>query len=96
MESEEITSNSDNADASSDKGLLALRGGSGDSGSKDRVKGPWSPEEDTSLSWLVRKFGAKNWSLIARRIKGRSDRSCRLRWFNQLDPAIKHERFSSM
>ncbi|KAE9447730.1 hypothetical protein C3L33_20373, partial [Rhododendron williamsianum] len=47
----------------------------------DRVKGPWSPEEDAVLSRLVSNFGARNWSLIARGIEGRSGKSCRLRWF---------------
>ncbi|KAL8138418.1 hypothetical protein V2J09_004419 [Rumex salicifolius] len=60
----------------------------------DRVKGPWSPEEDSILSRLVSKFGARNWSLIARGISGRSGKSCRLRWCNQLDPAVKHKPFT--
>lgn len=46
---------------------------------RDKVKGPWSLEEDTILSRLVSKFGARNWTLIARRIAGRSGKSCRLR-----------------
>ncbi|XP_015580064.1 transcription factor MYB1 isoform X2 [Ricinus communis] len=62
--------------------------------SKDRVKGPWSPEEDAILSRLVSKFGARNWSLIARGISGRSGKSCRLRWCNQLDPAVKRKPFT--
>ncbi|XVE61988.1 hypothetical protein DITRI_Ditri06bG0082500 [Diplodiscus trichospermus] len=61
---------------------------------KDRVKGPWSPEEDAILSELVSKFGARNWSLIARGIAGRSGKSCRLRWCNQLDPAVKRKPFT--
>ncbi|KAF4356946.1 hypothetical protein CsatB_000585 [Cannabis sativa] len=68
-------------------------GGSGKAG-RDRVKGPWSPEEDAILSRLVSKFGARNWSLIARGISGRSGKSCRLRWCNQLDPAVKRKPFS--
>ncbi|XP_058109328.1 transcription factor MYB1 [Magnolia sinica] len=62
--------------------------------SEDRVKGPWSPEEDAILSRLVGKFGARNWSLIARGIAGRSGKSCRLRWCNQLDPSVKRKPFS--
>ena len=84
---------------------LAVLGGSGDEaaagddggggkGGRDRVKGPWSPEEDAILSRLVSKFGARNWSLIARGIAGRSGKSCRLRWCNQLDPAVKRKPFS--
>ncbi|XVF55157.1 hypothetical protein PTKIN_Ptkin06aG0014000 [Pterospermum kingtungense] len=61
---------------------------------KERVKGPWSPEEDAILSELVSKFGARNWSLIARGIAGRSGKSCRLRWCNQLDPAVKRKPFT--
>ncbi|OMO76303.1 hypothetical protein COLO4_25600 [Corchorus olitorius] len=58
------------------------------------VKGPWSPEEDAVLSRLVAKFGARNWSLIARGIPGRSGKSCRLRWCNQLDPCLKRKPFT--
>lgn len=60
----------------------------------DKVKGPWSPEEDSVLSNLVEKFGARNWSLIARGINGRSGKSCRLRWCNQLAPHVKRKPFS--
>lgn len=62
--------------------------------SLDRVKGPWSPEEDALLGQLVSNFGARNWSLIARGIPGRSGKSCRLRWCNQLDPAVKRKPFT--
>ncbi|KAM1159659.1 hypothetical protein ACFX19_033372 [Malus domestica] len=61
---------------------------------RDNVKGPWSPEEDAVLSRLVSNFGARNWSLIARGIDGRSGKSCRLRWCNQLDPAVKRKPFT--
>ncbi|MBD4786969.1 hypothetical protein GUG12_24865, partial [Xanthomonas citri pv. citri] len=50
----------------------------------DRIKGPWSPEEDELLQQLVEKHGARNWSLIGKCIPGRSGKSCRLRWCNQL------------
>ncbi|XVE69332.1 hypothetical protein DITRI_Ditri09bG0144200 [Diplodiscus trichospermus] len=63
-------------------------------GSNSKVKGPWSPEEDAVLSRLVGKFGARNWSLIARGIPGRSGKSCRLRWCNQLDPSLKRKPFT--
>ncbi|KAL3826069.1 hypothetical protein ACJIZ3_022098 [Penstemon smallii] len=61
---------------------------------RDRVKGPWSPEEDAMLSQLVSNFGPRNWSLIARGIPGRSGKSCRLRWCNQLDPSVKRKPFT--
>ncbi|KAJ8533016.1 hypothetical protein K7X08_015905 [Anisodus acutangulus] len=79
--------------------ILMLEDGSGSSDqvrkvTADRVKGPWSPEEDAILSRLVSNFGARNWSLIARGIPGRSGKSCRLRWCNQLDPAVKRKPFT--
>ncbi|KAG0576550.1 hypothetical protein KC19_5G089200 [Ceratodon purpureus] len=64
------------------------------SGTDDRIKGPWSPEEDVVLNRLVDKFGARNWSLIARGIPGRSGKSCRLRWCNQLNPGVKRKPFT--
>jgi hypothetical protein len=61
---------------------------------EERVKGPWSSEEDALLSNLVEKLGARNWTLIARGIPGRSGKSCRLRWCNQLDPQVKRNPFT--
>jgi hypothetical protein len=52
----------------------------------DRIKGPWSPEEDEALRKVIEKHGLGNWSLISRSIPGRSGKSCRLRWRNQLSP----------
>ncbi|KAL7583559.1 transcription factor MYB1 [Lactuca sativa] len=77
-------------------GASGASGGGGRAGKRtgDRVKGPWSPEEDAILSRLVSNFGARNWSLIARGIPGRSGKSCRLRWCNQLDPAVKRKPFT--
>lgn len=69
-------------------------GGGGGGSSSSRVKGPWSPEEDAVLSRLVSQFGARNWGMIARGIPGRSGKSCRLRWCNQLDPCLKRKPFT--
>lgn len=60
----------------------------------ERVKGPWSAEEDKILTRLVQRYGARNWSLISKYIKGRSGKSCRLRWCNQLSPNVQHVPFS--
>ncbi|CAN4079722.1 unnamed protein product [Withania somnifera] len=60
----------------------------------DRVKGPWSPEEDDLLQQLVLKHGPRNWSLISKSIPGRSGKSCRLRWCNQLSPQVEHRAFT--
>ncbi|CAN0922201.1 Transcription factor MYB73 [Linum grandiflorum] len=60
----------------------------------DRIKGPWSAEEDRVLTRLVERHGPRNWSLISRYINGRSGKSCRLRWCNQLSPTVQHRPFS--
>lgn len=61
----------------------------------DRIKGPWSPEEDDLLRQLVSRHGARNWSLISKSIPGRSGKSCRLRWCNQLSPQVEHRAFTA-
>ncbi|KAJ0253700.1 Transcription factor MYB77 [Hirschfeldia incana] len=60
----------------------------------DRVKGPWSQEEDEQLRLMVEKHGPRNWSAISKSIPGRSGKSCRLRWCNQLSPEVEHRPFS--
>ncbi|KAK8517499.1 hypothetical protein V6N13_127669 [Hibiscus sabdariffa] len=61
----------------------------------DRIKGPWSPNEDNLLQRLVQKHGPRNWSLISKSIPGRSGKSCRLRWCNQLSPQVQHRSFTA-
>ncbi|XP_010472329.1 PREDICTED: transcription factor MYB44-like [Camelina sativa] len=61
----------------------------------NRIKGPWSPEEDDLLQTLVEKHGPRNWSLISKSIPGRSGKSCRLRWCNQLSPEVEHRGFTA-
>ncbi|KAI3777142.1 hypothetical protein L1987_46936 [Smallanthus sonchifolius] len=60
----------------------------------DRIKGQWSPEEDQMLQQLVEKYGPRNWSLVGKTIPGRSGKSCRLRWCNQLSPQVEHRAFT--
>ena len=57
-------------------------------------RGHWRPAEDEKLRELVSQFGPQNWNLIAEKLHGRSGKSCRLRWFNQLDPRINRRPFS--
>uniref|UniRef100_M8CD24 Transcription factor MYB44 n=1 Tax=Aegilops tauschii TaxID=37682 RepID=M8CD24_AEGTA len=37
----------------------------------DRIRGPWSPEEDGTLRRLVERHGARNWTAIGRGVPGR-------------------------
>ncbi|KAJ7976457.1 MYB transcription factor [Quillaja saponaria] len=58
------------------------------------ARGHWRPAEDAKLKELVAQFGPQNWNLVAGSLEGRSGKSCRLRWFNQLDPRINRKAFS--
>lgn len=70
--------------------------GSGDDGKSAAAcpRGHWRPAEDEKLRQLVEQYGAQNWNSIAEKLQGRSGKSCRLRWFNQLDPRINRRPFT--
>lgn len=53
------------------------------------IKGPWTKEEDEKVLELVKRFGPKKWTLIARYLNGRIGKQCRERWHNHLNPNIK-------
>lgn len=55
----------------------------------DLIKGPWTREEDDKVIELVRRYGPKKWTLIARYLNGRIGKQCRERWHNHLNPNIK-------
>ncbi|XVE68165.1 hypothetical protein DITRI_Ditri09bG0047000 [Diplodiscus trichospermus] len=57
-------------------------------------RGHWKPSEDSKLKELVALYGPQNWNLIAEKLQGRTGKSCRLRWFNQLDPRINKKAFT--
>ncbi|KAJ3684296.1 hypothetical protein LUZ61_013460 [Rhynchospora tenuis] len=63
---------------------------------KARTRGRWTPVEDEKLKRLVADYGAQNWNLHAQKLEGRSGKSCRLRWYNELDPRIKKEAFTEI
>lgn len=57
---------------------------------------PNDPQEDVKLIQLVETYGPQNWSLVAKTLgTGRNGKSCRLRWFNQLDPNLRKDPFSA-
>lgn len=58
------------------------------------TRGHWRPSEDEKLKELVARYGPHNWNAIAEKLQGRSGKSCRLRWFNQLDSRINRSPFS--
>jgi Myb-like DNA-binding domain len=51
-------------------------------------KGPWTSDEDETISLLVGQLGANKWSYIAKQLPGRIGKQCRERWFNHLNPDI--------
>ncbi|XP_023533866.1 transcription factor CSA-like [Cucurbita pepo subsp. pepo] len=67
--------------------------GSGSSG-VTCYRGHWRPAEDNKLRQLVEQFGPQNWNYIAEHFEARSGKSCRLRWYNQLDPNINKNPFT--
>ncbi|KAF2323943.1 hypothetical protein GH714_004179 [Hevea brasiliensis] len=69
------------------------RGSSTDIG-KSCHRGHWRPAEDEKLQQLVDQYGPRNWNFIAEHLHGRSGKSCRLRWYNQLDPNINKKPFT--
>ncbi|XP_075500390.1 transcription factor MYB73-like [Primulina tabacum] len=64
-------------------------------GGGGKMKGSWNKEEDDLLRKLVEEHGPRNWSLISNGIPGRSGKSCRLRWCNQLSPVVQHRPFTA-
>ncbi|KAL1817798.1 hypothetical protein DCAR_0522276 [Daucus carota subsp. sativus] len=88
-----LSTNTSSDSSSSDSSLNGAKAPR-DVNKPEKIKGPWSAEEDRILTRLVERFGARNWSLISKYIKGRSGKSCRLRWCNQLSPDVQHRPFS--
>ncbi|XP_068648763.1 uncharacterized protein [Aristolochia californica] len=68
--------------------------GTGSEEAKSCPRGHWRPGEDEKLRQLVEQYGPQNWNSIAEKLQGRSGKSCRLRWFNQLDPRINRRPFT--
>ncbi|KAI3451547.1 hypothetical protein Pfo_008212 [Paulownia fortunei] len=61
---------------------------------RHRNKCNWTREEDDLLTTLVKRYGPGNWDYIADHIQGRTGKSCRLRWINQLNPKVDKKPFS--
>lgn len=55
----------------------------------DLVKGSWTRSEDLHILELVKKYGARKWSVISKHLPHRTGKQCRERWHNHLNPEIK-------
>ncbi|KAL6577794.1 hypothetical protein OROMI_010122 [Orobanche minor] len=101
-EGEEEEEEEEDQDSSSDMHALNIisssnnikDGNNNNAQSKLCARGHWRPAEDSKLKELVSLYGPQNWNLIAEKLEGRSGKSCRLRWFNQLDPRINRRAFT--
>lgn len=60
----------------------------------DRITNTTHPQEDDELLRLVGQLGVASWVVIAARMRGRSAKSCRLRWCNQLSPDVLKSPFT--
>ncbi|AET00077.1 putative transcription factor MYB-HB-like family [Medicago truncatula] len=68
---------------------------SSSSSSTDTKKGTWSKEEDEILKAYVEKHGTRNWNEVSKNAGLiRCGKSCRLRWYNHLQPDVKKGPFS--
>ena len=54
-------------------------------------RGPWLPEEDTTLLQLVHIQGPNNWVRISQHMQHRSPKQCRERYHQNLKPSLNHE-----
>ncbi|RHN56090.1 putative transcription factor MYB-HB-like family [Medicago truncatula] len=65
------------------------------SSSVDTKKGTWSKEEDEILKAYVENHGTRNWNEVSKNAGLiRCGKSCRLRWYNHLQPDVKKGPFS--
>eukprot|EP00951_Prasinocladus_malaysianus_P016800 scaffold131502_cov39-Prasinocladus_malaysianus.AAC.1 len=63
---------------------------------RDRKKEAWSAFEDDLLLRVVTQHGTGSWTKVASLVEGRSSKSCRLRWCNQLDPELNRAKFTEL
>ena len=59
-----------------------------------RIRIPFSPDEDNQLRFLVKAYGEQNWYIIASQMPNRSVRQCRERWQLFLNSNVKHGKWT--
>lgn len=93
-EEPELVEEDEEVDAEEEDAEVELQEGGGVGGAGGGRRGrAWSAEEDVMITRLVAAFGPVDWNAISAMIPGRTGKSCRFRWFNHLDPHVKHEPF---
>jgi hypothetical protein len=50
--------------------------------------GRWTTDEDDKLKEAAEKYGGQNWDAVAVMVPSRTQRQCRDRWRNALDPSV--------
>ena len=53
-------------------------------------KVPWTQLDDYRLKNTMEKYGMIPWKAVAEHVPGRTDKQCRERWLNHLNPFIKN------
>ena len=64
------------------------------SSKQEVIFGTWLAREDLALAAAVSFFGPEKWPRICQYVPGRTPKQCRERWFDRLDPKLKHGSFS--
>jgi myb proto-oncogene protein len=54
----------------------------------NRLTGKCTTVEDSKLKGAVQMYGGKNWASIAALVMGRTQRQCKHRWKDVLDPSV--------
>ncbi|KAH0788716.1 Myb-like DNA-binding domain containing protein [Histomonas meleagridis] len=57
------------------------------------TRGTWNQQEDEMLTTAVNQLGPKKWTDIAKFVPTRTPKQCRERWFQRLQPGIRHDPF---
>jgi hypothetical protein len=61
----------------------------------EKARRAWTESEDQLILEWVAEHGAVQWASVAKLLPGRMAKACRNHWHDQLDPAIKRDRWSA-
>ncbi|XP_023634873.1 transcription factor MYB117 [Capsella rubella] len=59
-----------------------------------RRKDRWTDSEELKLKDLVGLYGLDKWKIIAEKMQTRTSNSCRMRWYNELNPKTNQADFT--
>ena len=56
--------------------------------------GAWTNAEDEVLKAAIQKYGKHDWGRVASLVPRKSADQCKARWYERLDPQIKHSEWT--